>query len=325
MSERTLLESSLRSLNLAHEDSSLLDKAHEILQQVNAKDPHNTFKLGAACKPLICIQLACESLDITFNTKNALKLAQVSRKNYVSLVEALKSKLDMETNLTFEVLGIKFGCQPIVKQAEKMYEDFLENWANSLSAGERENIDWNKNIYKVAIFYSCCRALRIRVSKNDLLSSLNSYSFTPVELNRLIKLVEEHCKSFIEDLSAQKKGSPIKSPSKKNTMTPTRTLQTTPTTPPPTPSPSKEKRKLNISYISNASPTPAHGKKKQKYNDVEIINEDKENGVESIDNYSVNGDMIDPLSTKAQNKDYMDWRQQILDKINSNNGKNPVN
>ncbi|CAG8633781.1 10804_t:CDS:2 [Ambispora gerdemannii] len=296
MSERNLLEGSLRSLNLVHEDSSLLDKAYEILQQVNAKDPHNTFKLGAACKPLICIQLACESLDITFNTKNAIKLAQISPKKYASFVEVLKSKLDMKSNLTFEVLGIKFGCQTIVKQAEEMYKNFIENWANSLSAGERENIDWDKNIYKVAIFYSCCKALRIRMAKKELLSSMNSY-FSQVDLDCLIKLVELHCKSFIDDLSVQKKGSPIKSPSKKNTTTtPSRTSQITPTTPPPTPSLSKEKRKPNISYL------------------LETVEDNKEN------NHSVNGNMIDPLYTKSQNKDYMDWRQQILGKINSHNG-----
>ncbi|KAG9302120.1 hypothetical protein G9A89_020554 [Geosiphon pyriformis] len=298
MSEKHQLYHLIKSLNLEHEDSALPKKACQFFQEINAKNPHSTLTSSLTCKLLICIQLACESLGISYNRKNLLNLSQITPSKYNATLDAVKSFFKLGS-LTFEALGVQFGCQMVVEHAEVMFEFFQTEWVKSLSAGQREKVDWNKNVHKMAVFWCCCKALGIRISKDELLACQNSCSNS--DLNTHIKFVESNCKSLIEDLRSQNKGTPIKSPSKKSSLAQKASPKT----------PTKRSRKSHSPQTSGSTNKILVERKNNQIYEEEYQKESYYMRKRKYNPFSF-GEMIANDKLTREYQDYLNWRKEIL-------------
>ncbi|CAG8544362.1 11314_t:CDS:2 [Paraglomus brasilianum] len=198
------VETLMRGLCLEYENSPVVEKAIQLLQRVNAMCPGNRIKHGATCKPLICIQIACELYGIAINQKNVLKLAHTTKANYLSALDYVKSILNVESKtITFQALGVQWGCQMITPHAEMVFEQFKKEWDSKLTAAERCTIDWGKDVYKTATFWLCCKAIGVQLNKRKLIES-SGFKTTLRDLNKHIKLVEEATKPLLAELAARK-------------------------------------------------------------------------------------------------------------------------
>jgi len=93
-----------------------------------------------------------------------LKLAHTTKANYLSALDYVKSILNVESKtITFQALGVQWGCQMITPHAEMVYEQFKKEWDSKLTAAERCTIDWGKDVYKTATFWLCCKAIGVSV------------------------------------------------------------------------------------------------------------------------------------------------------------------
>ncbi|CAG8476483.1 12354_t:CDS:2, partial [Acaulospora colombiana] len=194
----------IRSLNLAKEESRIQKKVIEISGQMDLKIGSAALKNWSTCRPIYAIQIACEMLRVPFDRKSLLKLANTTEQDYYSSLSYIKKTLGIYSLIDFESLASRFGCPKIIPYAESMLEIFKAEWSKELSAASKRGIDWDADIYKIAVFWCCCKSVggQDRVSR-DQLTSLHDFSASRTELQRTAKLIEKYCKNYINKLKSR--------------------------------------------------------------------------------------------------------------------------
>ncbi|CAG8511054.1 16115_t:CDS:2 [Acaulospora morrowiae] len=199
----------IQSLNLVKDENRIKKKAIEISSQMDLKIGSATMlKNWSTCKPIYAIQIACEMLRVQFDRRCLLKSANTTEQDYYSSLSYIKKALGISSLIDFESLASRFGCPKLIPYAENMLEIFKEEWCKELSAASKRGIDWNGDIYKIAVFWCCCKNVggQDRVSQDQLIG-LQDFSTSRTEFQRTVKLVEKYCKTYISELKSQiKKG-----------------------------------------------------------------------------------------------------------------------
>ncbi|RUP51604.1 hypothetical protein BC936DRAFT_147074 [Jimgerdemannia flammicorona] len=199
MSTQNPILNILVRVNLA-DDKKLAAKAQDLFNNISAKIPTTTFKKAPNAKPVSCIQLACEVLHIPFHP--ALpphKLASCTPTIYSNILQTVRRELDLQINVTFDSLAIVFGCTTVVPQVEGLWAHFCERYIGTLNAAQvpAAKMELEKPVWKGAVFWVCCKAVTIRIDKDQLLSQC----ICPLaDLNRQIKTIEEYCEAELERL-----------------------------------------------------------------------------------------------------------------------------
>ncbi|CAG8450669.1 6730_t:CDS:2, partial [Diversispora eburnea] len=199
----------IRTLNLTKDETRIKKKAAEISNQIDSKIGNVTvLKNWSICKPIYSIQISCEILRIKFDRKNFIMLANTKEQDYYSSLSYIKKILGISSSITFDSLASRFGCPRIIPYVENMLEIFKKEWCKDLSAAGKRGINWNDDIYKVAVFWCCSKIVggQGRINQEELISSPD-FSTSHLEFQRTTKFVEKYCKSYINDLKSKiKKG-----------------------------------------------------------------------------------------------------------------------
>ncbi|CAB4440551.1 unnamed protein product [Rhizophagus irregularis] len=310
----TIFTNVIRELGLQNDEVEIKTKAFEIQKEVERKIDSKLITHWHSCKPALCIHVACEMLKIPFDKRSIVKLASTTEQNYSSSLSYIKKNLNIST-LSFELLASRFGCPKTLPYLESMFEIFKNNWTKDLTNANIKAIDWDDDVFKVAIFWCVCKAfkdLQNRITLQELID-LPEITITRAESNKYTKLVETYCKSYIDELRSQKKAG-LRLALKK-----------------PVPLKKKSKPKGNESKTNdNGKETKRGRKRKLQDEEKNVQHEEDEDGEEtiskSVDNeeeeISCIGSCVSQGEMKIVNywetqlySDYLDWREKIMQKI----------
>ncbi|CAG8847552.1 32002_t:CDS:2, partial [Gigaspora margarita] len=191
----------IQSLDLPKNEKYIKAKATEISSQMDAKIGSAPACFSNDYLPLF--QYLTSRLRIPFDRKRLLKLANTTEQNYHSSLSYIRKILEIPSLISFDSLAAKFGCPKIIPYVERMFEIFKEEWVKDLSAANIREIDWNDDIYKVAVFGCCCKVLgaQSRISQQLIISS--DISISRPAFQNMTRLIEKYCKSYINELKSQ--------------------------------------------------------------------------------------------------------------------------
>lgn len=103
-----------------------------------------------------------QRLKIPFDKRSIVKLASTTEQNYSSSLSYIKKNLNIST-LSFELLASRFGCPKTLPYLESMFEIFKNNWTKDLTSANIKAIDWDDDVFKVAIFWCVCKAFKVSI------------------------------------------------------------------------------------------------------------------------------------------------------------------
>ncbi|CAG8782460.1 12684_t:CDS:2, partial [Cetraspora pellucida] len=176
-------------------------KATEISSQMDVKIGNAPgFKDWSTCKPIYAVHIAHH---ISFDRKKLLKLANTTEQNYHSSLSYIKKILEIPSLISFDSLAAKFGCPKIIPYVETMFEIFKEEWVKDLSAANIREIDWNDDIYKIAVFGCCGKVFGAQSRINQQLINSPDISVSRPAFQNMTRLIEKYCKSYINELKSQ--------------------------------------------------------------------------------------------------------------------------
>ncbi|CAG8450973.1 20647_t:CDS:2, partial [Dentiscutata erythropus] len=127
-------------------------------------------------------------------------LANTKEQDYYSSLSYIKKILGISSSITFDSLASRFGCPRIIPYVENMLEIFKKEWCKDLSAAGKRGINWNDDIYKVAVFWCCSKIVggQGRINQEELISSPD-FSTSHLEFQRELNIV------FIKSYSSKRK------------------------------------------------------------------------------------------------------------------------
>ncbi|GBC08117.1 hypothetical protein RclHR1_07910006 [Rhizophagus clarus] len=308
----------IRELGLQNDEVEIKTKAYEIQKEVERKIDSKLITHWPSCKPALCIHVACETLRIPFDKRSIVKLASTTEQNYYSSLSYVKKTLNI-SNLSFDLLATRFGCPKTLQYLESMFEIFKNNWTKDLTNANIKAIDWNDDVFKVAIFWCVCKAfkdLQNRITLQELID-LPEVTITRAESNKYTRLVEKYCKSYIDELRSQKKAG-VRLALKK-----------------PVPLKKRSKPKGNEGKTNDNSKETRRGRKRKLQDEETESNNIQHESQHEDDSKSVDKGIepeeeeiscIGPSSSQGEMKiinywetqlyiDYLDWREKIMQKI----------
>ncbi|KAG1474218.1 hypothetical protein G6F56_000487 [Rhizopus delemar] len=201
------LRDCLERLHLS-DNKKLTSQSQGLMDQLNSL-AGKAINKGPNCKPVIAIQLACESLQLyDWNLNLAAQLAGCSVKAYGDALSAARKQLDIQPTIALNTLVTALGSTTMLTFAEKLWDDFEKRYKDSLTGTKKDHIDQELELscWKGAVIFSCAKAFGDKLNKDNLsrLCSCNQK-----ELNVCIKAVEEVCSKqlaeFKEESRAPKK------------------------------------------------------------------------------------------------------------------------
>ncbi|CAG8588232.1 11669_t:CDS:2 [Dentiscutata erythropus] len=191
----------IQSLDLSKDEKRIKAKATEISSQMDVKiGSAPGFKDWTICKPIYAVHIA---LRIPFDRKRPLKLANTTEQNYHSSLSYIRKRLEIPSLISFDSLATRFGCPKIIPYVETMFEIFKEEWVKDLSAANIKEIDWNDDIYKVAVFGCCCKVFGAQSRISQQLINSPDISISRLAFQNMTRLIEKYCKSYINELKSQ--------------------------------------------------------------------------------------------------------------------------
>lgn len=160
--------------------SQLRARAEELLRLSNSKLRIGALGSGDCCRAACCVQLACESLNVSFDRRKIVLSSGAKEKVYARVVAAIRSVLGLRAELKGEndpvgiqsrwragagvvvvggadvrSLAVRFGCVRSITAATKLLAVYKDRFlANLRSDVERKNADFNgSGVYAAAAVY----------------------------------------------------------------------------------------------------------------------------------------------------------------------------
>lgn len=154
----------LDRLNLG-DDPSLRARAESIYGQC-AKVPTKIFDMGPNCRPVVAIQLACESMSQHqgWDTKLAAQLAGCTKRQYENTVSTVRKSLNLQPNVSLESLAVAFGCTTMLSKITRVWDDFGKEYLSSIPRAQRTQASHELNdvpAWKGALFFTCAKTLGV--------------------------------------------------------------------------------------------------------------------------------------------------------------------
>lgn len=161
----------LDRLNLG-DDPSLRARAESIYGQC-AKVPTKIFDMGPNCRPVVAIQLACESMSQHqgWDTKLAAQLAGCTKRQYENTVSTVRKSLNLQPNVSLESLAVAFGCTTMLSKITRVWDDFGKEYLSSIPRAQRTQASHELNdvpAWKGALFFTCAKTLGVMFYQWDL-------------------------------------------------------------------------------------------------------------------------------------------------------------
>lgn len=154
----------LDRLNLG-DDPSLRARAESVYGQC-AKVPTKIFDMGPNCRPVVAIQLACESLSQHhgWDTKLAAQLAGCTKRQYENTVSTVRKSLNLQPNVSLDSLAVAFGSSTMLSKITRVWDDFSKEYLSTIPRAQRTQASRELNdvpAWKGALFFTCAKTLGV--------------------------------------------------------------------------------------------------------------------------------------------------------------------
>ncbi|CAO3673363.1 unnamed protein product [Umbelopsis vinacea] len=114
-------------------------------------------------------------------------------------MKSVRKCLNIQPKVTLRTLGVALGCTSMIPYVEKFFDEFQKRYIASLSAAKKMATSDELALprWKGGAFYICSKSLGARLEKDSLAKMC---SCTTIDLTRVAKIMEEHCKDLIVQL-----------------------------------------------------------------------------------------------------------------------------
>ncbi|KAI9298816.1 hypothetical protein K502DRAFT_327067 [Neoconidiobolus thromboides FSU 785] len=126
---------------------------------------------GANCRPAICLHLALKSLHLPVDTRALCSISGTTRDKYRKALIEYSKILNLQMDIDFYKLCVKYGDPSLVDGLEKDLEYIKED-----KKMKKRIEDMDINLVKLALFYIICEENGIRVDKDQLLKEVYATS-----------------------------------------------------------------------------------------------------------------------------------------------------
>lgn len=128
----------------------------------------SSLGLNQTCSTVMCLELASTSMNHPVDRKDAIRLAGVTKKIYVTSYKTLESVLDLQSTLGMRDLAVQFGCIGAVERAQEILTRYKEEFI--ARTGSDNAIDFSKPMFTIAALYTVCRHQKQRVDKSKMVA-----------------------------------------------------------------------------------------------------------------------------------------------------------
>ncbi|KAI9495083.1 hypothetical protein BDB00DRAFT_815798 [Zychaea mexicana] len=190
------------------DDQQLQDRAEYFQRQLAVNVPAKIFDKGPNCRTVAAIHMAFESLSRSgWDNSLAAQLAGCPKRAYENTISVVRKTLQLQPTVTFESLGVTFGCTTMIPHVQKLWTSFSTAYVSKMGEAQRRTAqdELNQPAWKGAVFYSCAKAFGERIAKSKLQEMCAS---NPTEFNRYLKAVSDVSDMELKEL---KKGSTVAS------------------------------------------------------------------------------------------------------------------
>ncbi|KAI8586571.1 hypothetical protein BDZ88DRAFT_454865 [Geranomyces variabilis] len=203
--------------------ATVATKAAEYFRLAQTRNAAKTLGKHLNCLPYLCIQLACETLQHPFAAVQCMTAVKVPLGAYSTALAGTRASLQLPPPaVTLDLLGVRLGATQMVADAQNLLAAFRENYGKELSSVQQRAFAWDGPDLVAAVFFVCCSAVVsvvlttyvVTVTPNILTSiilfhqvklakrDVAVFAHNVTQFNKLVKIVETHCKQQIAELKA---------------------------------------------------------------------------------------------------------------------------
>ena len=169
------------------------NKANEYLRLINSKCSYGELPTPQAniAKRLLCVELACQFHNISYNKQEVIRLSGVPQTDYIHSMNLVRSILNLKSNVSFPTLCKEFGCPGMSGAVDRLLEMYKKKLLEKLGEfSQKDKIDFTSIPYATAAFFVTARYLKYKVDKNELIKFTNC----PInQFNTIVASMTEHC------------------------------------------------------------------------------------------------------------------------------------
>ncbi|KAI7860520.1 hypothetical protein BDC45DRAFT_430765 [Circinella umbellata] len=146
------------------DDNKLQQRAEKFQRQLESNVPPKVFNAGPNCKTVLAIHMASESLSRTdWDNSLAAQLAGCTKRAYENTVSIVRKALQLQPTVTFESLGVTFGCTTMISQVQKLWDSFSTKYISQMSVAQQTTAkqELDQPSWKGAVFYTCAKAFGV--------------------------------------------------------------------------------------------------------------------------------------------------------------------
>ncbi|KAI9253435.1 hypothetical protein BDA99DRAFT_548261 [Phascolomyces articulosus] len=146
------------------DDVQLQQRAEYFQRQLESNVPKKVFNAGPNCKTVLAIHMAFESLSRAgWDNRLAAQLAGCTKRAYENTVSIVRKTLQLQPTVTFESLGVTFGCTIMVSHVQKLWDSFSTAYISQMSGAQRRTAqqELDQPAWKGAVFYTCAKAFGV--------------------------------------------------------------------------------------------------------------------------------------------------------------------
>uniref|UniRef100_T1ISA5 Origin recognition complex subunit 6 n=1 Tax=Strigamia maritima TaxID=126957 RepID=T1ISA5_STRMM len=148
------------SKKLGITDVKVVNKAGEILRLIDIKNL--AIPLNGTSKLVAALDLAATSLKFHLDRNQAINLAGVGKKNYLTTLQLLDDILNLSPNLSIKDICLQLGCMNVTSEASniiKRYEEIYD---------KHNTVDCRKPMFLVAAVFVACKKTKTRIDQTKL-------------------------------------------------------------------------------------------------------------------------------------------------------------
>ncbi|KAI8148323.1 hypothetical protein BJV82DRAFT_531235 [Fennellomyces sp. T-0311] len=182
------------------DDQQLQARAEYFQRQLSVNVPAKIFDKGPNCRTVAAIHMAFENLSRHgWDNGLAAQLAGCTKRAYENTVSVVRKTLQIQPNVTFESLGVSFGCTTMIPHVQKLWQSFSANYVSKLNGAQRRTAqqELDQPAWKGAMFYTVAKAFGERIAKNKLQEMCSANT---TEFNKYLKAISDISAKEIKEL-----------------------------------------------------------------------------------------------------------------------------
>ncbi|CAM6120334.1 unnamed protein product [Calypogeia fissa] len=161
-------------LGIPENGGKVLRKSQELQRLSKVHFNASEFGVGEICKAVLCVELACQSLQVLFDRQRAIRCSGLSEKAYMRSSHALQNALGLRKKVDVRELAVQFGCVRLIATVHKTIALYQQRFVAALPESRRSSADFNRPVFTSVAFYLCAKKHKLKVDKPKLMEVCGS-------------------------------------------------------------------------------------------------------------------------------------------------------